>query len=484
MKKIVGRTQNLIKNMILLSISSLGTKLIYFFLIPLYTTYLTTQDYGIVDLINTIISLVIPVITLGLIESVLKFIIMQPDRKEAILDCTFRVLAIDFIVILLFAIIANRIHLFMLEPRYYLFLVCSIFLSSLYQILCNAYRGMDLVKYMMLAGIVNALVTCLCNILFLAVLNWGINGYLAASLMGVSVSTLFLLSHMLLKKYYTPRHRKINQNLFHEMITYGKPLILNGISWWINNSLDRIIIVIFLGTSANGIYAVSYKIPSMLSVFQTIFNQAWTISAIQEIDSDDKDTFYSKMYRTYEAGMFLVCGALILFNMFFAKILYAKDFFCAWKYAIPLIIAALAGAMSVFASSIFCAVGETKIVGYTTTVGAIVNLCLNIILIPTLGLLGAAVATVISNIVIWIVRLIYAKKYIQLEIKQWREILCLCMLIIQAAAAYHETHYYFVQLIALSGIGILFREEINIYLNMINSIVKKMESYMKRAKVK
>lgn len=480
MSKKEGRNQNLIKNMVLFGVSSFGTKLIYFFLVPLYTTYITTQDYGTVDLINTIISLLIPTITLGLIESVLRFMIVQPEKKDAILDCVFLVLVVDVVIISLISIIANRFQLIVLEPRFYLFLVGSFFFSSLYQILCNYYRGVDLVKYMMLAGSISAFVTCLCNILFLVVLNWGINGYLLASLLGVGISTLFLLFHMLVKRYYIPGIRKINCGLFYEMLAYGKPLIINGVSWWINNSLDRIVIVKFLGSSANGIYAVSYKIPSILSVFQSIFNQAWIVSAIQEIDSDDKDAFYSKMYKTYEAGMFFVCSALILVNVILAKLLYANEFFDAWHYTIPLIVAALAGAMSIFVSSIFCAVGNTKVLGYTTMVGAIVNLCLNVILIPTVGLLGAAVATVISNIVIWVARMSYTKRYIHLDIKPLREILCFCMLILQAIVAYHESHFYVVQLVVLFGLVILFREEFNIYINMTNRIIKKMKSNVRR----
>lgn len=465
------RTKNLIKNIMLFSVSSFGTKLIYFILVPLYTSYLSTQDYGTVDLINTIVSILIPTLTLGLIESVLRFMIVRQEKKDAILDCAFWVLAIDIIVVCLLGAFGRKFLLLSFE--YYVFLVCIFFLSSLYQILCNFYRGLDLVKYMMFAGIINALVTGLCNILFLAVFKWGINGYLAASLIGICISTLFLYINMLTRHYYRFGFRKIEWNLFHDMIDYGKPLILNGISWWINNSLDRIIIVGIFGASVNGIYAVAYKIPSILSIFQTIFNQAWTVSAIQENDSNDKEIFYSTMYKNYEAGMFLVCGLLILFNMPLAKLLYAKDFFAAWYFTIPLIIAALAGAMSIFVSSIFCAVGNTRIVGSTTMVGAVVNLCLNLILIPKTGLLGAAVATVISNIVIWVIRMSYTKKYVRLNIKPIREIICFGMLIIQAVAACQEYHYYGIQITVLIIIIFSFREEIHSCLNMVKKFVKK-----------
>ena len=49
-----NRDKNLVKNIMLFGISSFGTKIIYFLLVPLYTTCLTTEDYGYVDLINKI----------------------------------------------------------------------------------------------------------------------------------------------------------------------------------------------------------------------------------------------------------------------------------------------------------------------------------------------------------------------------------------------------------------------------------------------
>ena len=237
--------------------------------------------------------------------------------------------------------------------------------------------------------------------------------------------------------------------------------------------MDRIIIVSILGSSANGIYAVAYKIPSILSVFQAIFNQAWTVSAIQEIESEDKDIFYSNMYKTYEAGMFIICSTLIWVNMLLAKVLYAKDFFVAWRYTIPLIIAALAGAMSIFISSFFCAVGDTKVVGYTTMVGAGVNLILNIILIPTIGLLGAATATAISNVVIWIVRIKKAKDYIQLDIRHRREIISFIIILVQSILAYQENHFYQLQILLLVILSIFFRQELCTYLYIMKKLTGK-----------
>ena len=209
-------------------------------------------------------------------------------------------------------------------------------------------------------------------------------------------------------------------------------------------------------------------------MFQTIFNQAWTVSAIQDVDNSDKDSFYSDMYKVYEAGMFLICSLLILFNMFFANILYGKEFFTAWHYTLPLIIAALAGAMSIFLSSIFCAVGESKIVGITTFTGAAVNLILNVVFIPWIGLLGAAVATAISNVIIWITRMWKSRRYVKMKSRPYREILCFFLICVQGVLAFQELHFYFQQVLIFIILIFLFRGEMSLYLKIIMKALRGM----------
>lgn len=76
------------------------------------------------------------------------------------------------------------------------------------------------------------------------------------------------------------------------MMDYSRPLIANSIAWWINNASDRYIVIFFCGLAENGIYSVASKIPSILNIFQSIFNQAWTLSAVKDFDSEDKHGFF------------------------------------------------------------------------------------------------------------------------------------------------------------------------------------------------
>ena len=221
-----------------------------------------------------------------------------------------------------------------------------------------------------------------------------------------------------------PLYRR-NQELEKQMIKYSTPLIINGVSWWINNSLDRLFVTSICGVDANGLLAVAYKIPSILVMFQTIFNQAWTMSVVQEYDRADKQGFLSKTYSVFSFVLSVVCGMILLFNIPIAKLLYAKGFYEAWQYSGFLVLSQLFSALSICISGVFDAVKDSKTLAWSTMLGAGINTILNTILIPPLGILGAVLATLIAHIIIWIYRMVKANTYIQLKIYIIRDLMVL-----------------------------------------------------------
>lgn len=143
------------------------------------------------------------------------------------------------------------------------------------------------------------------------------------------------------------------------MILYSFPLVTNSIAWWLNNASDRYILTFFCGTSINGIYAVSYKIPTILSTFQSVFYNAWSISAITEFDKEDRDGFIGNIYTMYSAISIIGCSILLIFNIFIAKILYSK-LFEAWHYVPPLLIGTVFNGLALFEGCIFTAVKNKR----------------------------------------------------------------------------------------------------------------------------
>ena len=179
---------------------------------------------------------------------------------------------------------------------------------------------------------------------------------------------------------------------------------------------------------------MAYKIPSILSMFQLIFSQAWTLSAVQDFDSEDRNGFFSKMYSLYNVCMVLLCSVLILSDRLVARILYSNDFFEAWRYVPFLLVSVVFGSLSGYLGGIFAAVKGSKSFATSTVAGAVLNIVLNIVLIHFIGTLGAAVATMASYILVWALRLYRAEKIMRLKVSLVHDCIAYMLLIFQCMA--------------------------------------------------
>ena len=207
-------------------------------------------------------------------------------------------------------------------------------------------------------------------------------------------------------------------------------MILNSIGWWVNNVANKYIVIFLCGVAANGIFSVAYRIPSILVLFQTIFNQAWTVSAVKEFNKNNS-SFYLNIYNAYNMGMVIVCSILILFNKTIAYILFANDFYLAWQYAPFLMLAVVFNSLAVLLGGIFSAAKKSEVYAKTTMIGAVVNIVLGLILVFGMGVIGAAIATMIANIIVWLMRLKETKKIIQFDINIKLHIISYIILLIQ-----------------------------------------------------
>ena len=416
----------LLKNIGLLTISSFGTKLITFFLVPLYTSILTTQEYGTYDLFNTTISLLIPILTINIQDGVLRFSLGADREKTAqVFSYGVKLVGVSSLLICIFAWVNQYFCWVKIFAEYPLFFVLLYITTSYNQIFMNIARGVDRVADLSIAGVISALTGCLLNIWLLVFVKIGLNGYFIAAIGTALAPCIYLGFRLHLGNYL---RRNTDEQLRKDMLAYSAPLVLNAIGWWINSASDRYIVTWICGVAANGIYSVGYKIPSILNVFQTIFNQAWVLSSVKEFDPEDKDGFFVNIYNVYEFLMVGVCALIIIFTRFIARILYAKEFYNAWVYVPFLTISIVFGALSGLIGGVFAAAKDSKIFSISTLVGAAVNTALNIVLVMNIGAIGAAIATAISYTVVWAIRLICVKRHMTLRVQLGRDIISYAVL--------------------------------------------------------
>ena len=417
------------KNFILFGISSFGPKIIAFLMVPLYTNCLSTSDYGIGDIVSTSASLVLPIVVLCIESAILRFCFDKKYDSDEVISSGLFVCLKGMLICAIITILVAIFPAFHINTSYLVAFYLMVLSTSLYNVLTNYARGVDKVQYMVEMSLITTIASCFLNVILLVVLQYGLNGYLIANYLGTFMAVVWGAFRLKIHRHI--RIKKIKKETIRELQKFGFPLIFNKIGWWINSSSDRYIVTWILGATANGIYTVSYKIPTMLTACSDIFTQAWQLSAIKDFDPEDKDHFVADMYELYNGFLVLCCSALIILTIPFAHVLYAKNFFVAWKYVPPLMISFVFGGLAGFLGSIFTAVKDTKIFSYSTMIEAVVNTVLNFVLVYYIGIMGAAIATLVSNIIIWLVRLQRSKRYISIHVNFAKHIVMYVMLVVQ-----------------------------------------------------
>lgn len=465
--------KDLAKNTGLLAIGQFGTKLLSFFLVPLYTYVLSTAEYGTYDLMYTTVSLLVPILTLNICDAALRFPLdKEVDRRQIFSISCFHLLASVVFGAILIGI--NYLLDIISIVNDYPVLFLLLFASNAVNGVMNCFvRGIDKVKDVAVSGVLSSAVTIALNLLFLLPLHMGLIGFFLATIMGSFSQSIYLF--VSIKGWRLFQFRNRDKLLHREMVNYSQPLILNNISWWVNGVSNRYIITWFCGIAANGIYSVSYKIPSILVMFQGIFSQAWTMSAVQGYDKNDTNGFFTRMYQCYNLCMVIVCSVLIMLSRVMAKFLYANDFYAAWKYVPFLLIASVFGALSGYIGGIFAATKDTKIFASTSIVGAVANLILTFLLVWKIGVLGAAIASPISYGLIWYLRIKSVSKYMNMRISLFKDMLAYGILCLQTGLLFllsDNLLFFVLQVLAIFVLLMLNKELLVIIIHKITNKIK------------
>ncbi|MDO4596047.1 MAG: oligosaccharide flippase family protein [Coriobacteriaceae bacterium] len=407
-----SRSKYLFNNTLIFALGNFGTKLISFFLVPIYTYTLSVADYGTADLVTTVSFVLAPMLTLNLSDAVMRFPLDKKGNDNQILTVGVVALVFAHIVGLLMIPMAR------LSPDVsgfstlmYLYCVTSATSSMLQAFL----RGLERLRQFAFSNILCTAFTAGFNILFLVVFKWGVSGYLLAYVLAfVATSVYSAFASGLFRRI---RYLRFDKKLFLEMFKYAIVLMPSTFMWWIINSSSRVIVTAMLGAAANGILAVAYKIPSIISVVANTFTQAWSYSAIREDASDDRDQFTSNVFDK----LVLSAGLLTLFLMMVIRpvtLLYVSpDYASAWQYSSWLLLGNYLLTIGNFLGAPYTVHKDSFGYLISTAVGAILNIVLMVMLIPIMGLYGSVVAAFLGYFAVVIFRYFHTKKYVRMTVR-------------------------------------------------------------------
>lgn len=431
----MNKQKELAKNTIILSFGKICTQFVSFFLLPLYTALLDPKEFGIVDLFNTYILLLVPLFNWQFENGLFRFMLdKRNDRDEQtkVFSTVFFTNCGQAVIYILFYLIFQDF----ISSEYKIFLAVDVVLNIFLNTFLQFPRGTGNNISYTIGSFISATSAVLMNVVFIAFLKWGALGMFLATVVSKVVTIAYLVISQKIWRYV--RAKSYDRAKFREILRYSLPLVPNQLSWWIVNSSDRTIIAHFINTAANGIYAVSNKFSSIYMQFYNIFNMAWNESVSLHINDDDRDDFLTDTINSMFSLFSAVCIGLIACMPFVFDIMIDKKYTEAYPHIPILILSALFQIVIGLYGVIYTAKKKSGEIAKTSVFAAIINIAVNLSLIKFVGLYAASVSTLVAYAVMAVYRYFDIKKYVDVKLKSGLLVSTTVMCIIVMLSYYYN----------------------------------------------
>lgn len=416
----MGKKKNLLINVLIIGIGKFSSQIIVFLMLPLYTSQLSTGEYGIYDTLISIATFLVPFITMLFEESMFRYLIEYRDneKKDIIISNTL-IFCISNITIFTFIYCIFCMFFNFTYKWYFLFYI----IFNVLYIVSNAIaRGLGEIKIYSISNFIANVCMVILNLITILLFKLGVRGLFISYCIGIMIAILFVIVKIDIFKYF--KINKFDKKLFKEMFKYSLPLVPNSISWSIINVSDRVMLTSLCSSSLSGIYSVSNKFPQVMGSVYNFFSIAWKESAsVEKGDTEYYSDIFNKIIKLlFIAEIFILCILPTAFNL-----IIAREYIDAYKYIPILLIAMLFSNISEFFSGILIAYKKTKVIGITTMIAALINIIINFICIKRYGIWAAAFSTMISTFLVMLIRAIVIQKIVQINLKiktLWKYIIC------------------------------------------------------------
>lgn len=434
----MSREKQLVKNTIIIVFGKICTQCVSFFLLPIYTTLLSTSDFGIVDLLNTYISLLVPIICLKLDNGTFRFLIdsrNEENKKSTILSTAFFSILINSIIFILIMLLLNNVIKF----EYFYFLIFNVVISMFSSFLLESSRGLgDNVTYSEGSFII-ASGSILFNVIFVVFVRLGAQGMLISFLLANLIGAIFVFFK--LKYYAIIKLKSFKLDFLKELYFYSIPLIPNSISWWIINSSNRTIISYFLGVSANGIYSAANKFSGLYITIYSMLNMTFTESVVMHIKDNDSGEFLSNVINTIIKLFSCICIGIIACMPFVFPIMINEKFGEAYYHIPILMTSSLVNVGVGMCTAIYVAKKLSKRIATFSIASAFINIIINIILIKYIGLFSASISSLVAYLVTLILMIRDLRKVIRIKI-QIQYIVSILLVLLFTTISYYINNLY------------------------------------------
>ena len=405
----------LVKNTSIYTIGRVLPQAASFLLLPVYTNYLSPSEYGIVNSMQVLNGILAVLFTLAIDRSIFRLYFdyeTEETRRDFLGTITISLTVISsfvFLFVLLFSGYVEQIFKSIDFYPYYFYAILAAFFS-IFSTIPNIYLQLKekAGQFVILSLIQFALNTGFV-LWFVVVEGLGAEGMLKGILYGTLV-ILPLFAYISFKII----NFKFNVQIFKESLSFSLPIIPGIITAWILELSDRLFIERYFDLYDVGIYSLGYKIAGLILVFTTAFNVAYNPVFYKLANSKDQIFAKRQLYNynnVYSITIIIAVFFLAFFSKEIIEIFANERYLDAYKI-VPLIcfaylISQLTGLFNLMIYQ------EKKVIKlmYVSFIAAFLNIFLNFLLVPVFGVYGAAYATILSFIVVFILTWWLARKY-------------------------------------------------------------------------
>jgi len=423
----MGKYKRLFSNTAILGAGTFASKVLVLLLMPLYTSILSTSEFGTADLIAQTSNLLIPLAAVGICDGIFRFTLDSTEDRRKILSTGVAILLAGSVAV---AVLAPLLGLWERLRGYTLLITLYVIAANLHSAFANYVRAEGKTTLFALQGICNTVSTIGLNLLFLVVFDMGSVGYVLSVVISDGLMTVLLFFVGRIYRDLSPKC--ISRDTAKAMLKFSIPYIPTTMMWLITSVSDRYIVTAYCGEAENGLYAAAYKLPTLLSLVSGVFVEAWHFSTVKDATEEEKADFFGTVYVNFMSVMFMGASVLIAGSQIFTRILLADSYYSSWKYVPILVVATTFSTLVSFLGSVYFLKKKSVLSMLTAMSGAVINVILNFVMIPDHGAMGAAVATLISYLAVYLIRAYDTGKYLKFPLHPWRVLINTAVILTQA----------------------------------------------------
>lgn len=416
--------KKIVKHSAIYAIGTVIRRITGFVMLPIYTQYLTPEDYGVVELLTMAIEIASILVGLRISQALFRYYILadnDTEKKTIVSTVLLSVLFTSGIGVVFLYNFSAPISQVLFGSEEYSFEVqlfaFTLMSNAISAVGLSYLRARQMPIVFVLIGIVTLVLQVTMNILFVVIYELHVTGVVYSSLISGAFVAVFLGLFVLYSVGF-----KFSFPIFKRLLDFILPLIVASLGAFYVAYADKYLLRVFSGLADVGLYSLAGRLSGLLLTVFEAFNMSWGADRFEISKREDAKVIFNQVFRYLTAAIVLIAGGVSLFTYDLFLLMTSEAFYAAANIVPLLILATLFRINSIFLNFGIIYAEKTKYLTHASFIKAVVASALWVLLIPKWGATGAAASLLISCVVEMILVYRGSEKFYPLDI-DWSKIM-------------------------------------------------------------